>query len=143
MVERSKPDPLQPEHLRPDEIHFMDYGPAHFRLVMRSPAWRPPTDVYETEDAIVVRVEIAGMQDEDFSIELDERILAIRGVRPLPGDPPERRAYHQMEIRFGEFSSEVELPTAVLAAEVKADYENGFLRVVLPKLRPRQIQIKE
>jgi HSP20 family protein len=66
--------------------------------------------------------------------------LSIRGTRP---DPPERRAYHQMEIRFGEFITEVELPCQVLAGQIDATYSNGFLRMVLPKARPQRIQVGE
>jgi HSP20 family protein len=124
----------------PEEIQFMDTGPAHWRITFRSTAWRPPTDVYETEEDIVVRVEVAGMQEDDFTIELDGRFLSIRGIRP---DTHERRAFHQMEIQFGEFSSDVELLSPVIAAEVRADYENGFLHVVLPKARSRIISIQE
>jgi HSP20 family protein len=94
--------------------------------------------VYETDAAVVVRVEIAGMQESDFVITLDNRHLSIRGTRP---DLPERRAYQQMEIRFGEFSAEVDLHTQVIVEEVEAIYTNGFLKVTLPKARPHQIQI--
>jgi HSP20 family protein len=115
-------------------------------LNFRSPLWRPPTDVYETEDVYVARVEIAGMRDEDFTLELDGRDLLIRGVRPeLPGSASlaGARAYHQMEIRFGEFSLDLELPGGVVAEGVQAIYENGFLVVTLPKARPRQIMVEE
>jgi HSP20 family protein len=115
-------------------------------LNFRSPLWRPPTDVYETEEVFVARVEIAGMRDEDFAIELDGRDLLIRGVRPeLPGSASltGARAYHQMEIRFGEFSLSLELPGGVVADGVQAIYENGFLVVTLPKARPRQILVEE
>jgi HSP20 family protein len=107
---------------------------------MRSPLWRPPTDVYEIEEAIVIRVEIAGMQEEDFSISLAERLLTIRGVRP---DIQEKRAYHQMEIFFGEFLCEVELLSPVDAEAVTAEYQAGFLRVILPKLRAKRVQISD
>jgi len=107
---------------------------------MRTPAWRPPTDVYETEDKLIVRVEIPGMREDDFTIELNGRILSIRGVRQ---DLSERRAYHQMEIRFGEFIIEIELPFHIEVNQVEAVYNNGFLRVILPKARPRQISIAE
>jgi HSP20 family protein len=109
-------------------------------LSTRSPLWRPPTDVYETEDSIVVRVEIAGVREEDFTIQLDGRILSIRGLRP---DNSARRAYHQMEIRFGEFNIELELVAVVSVNEVQAVYNNGFLLVTLPKSRPYHITIKE
>jgi HSP20 family protein len=123
-----------------DELQFMDSGPLQSRLTIRSPLWRPPTDVFETEDKIVVRVEIAGMREQDFTLELDGRLLSIRGVRP---DLSARRAYHQMEIRFGEFSIEIELPAPVLAQQVEAVYDNGFLLVKLPKARPLQIRIED
>jgi len=129
-----------PEPGQPEEVHFIDSSGEHWRLSMRPPHWRPPTDVFETEAAYIVRVEIAGMREENFSIELDGRYLVVRGNRP---DQQERRAFHQMEIRFGEFSSEMELPGPVKAEEVLADYQNGFLRIVLPKARPQKIEIKD
>ena len=107
---------------------------------MRSHVWRPPTDVYETEIVIVVRVEIAGMKEEDFTVSLSERFLVIRGLRP---DMSERRAFHQMEIFFGEFMSEVELPCPVVAESAEAEYSMGFLKIVLPKQNPRRIYITE
>ena len=97
---------------------------------MRSPAWRPPTDVFETESTIVVRVEVAGMREQDFSIELNGRNLTVRGSRQ---DLPERRSFHQMEIYFGEFAIELELPNYIEADRVQAVYSDGFLRVNLPK----------
>ncbi len=123
-----------------DDLRFLDANSMNWRLSARTPAWRPPTDVFETEEAIVVRVEIAGMREEDFSIEMDSRYLLIRGLRP---DSAERRAYHQMEIRFGEFSIEIELFTPIVPSQVRANYENGFLRVVLPKTRPYQVIVDE
>ncbi len=141
MVERnSKPDDSHSEPERASENQYLDLDSFDWRLAVRSPAWRPPADVYETEQAIVVRVEIAGMRESDFSIELNGRYLSIRGARP---DPAERRAYHQMEIRFGEFLLEMELPVYVEVDQVQAVYNNGFLRVTLPKARPRQISIIE
>ncbi len=101
-----------------------------WRIGDRPYVWRPPTDVFETEDTIIVRVEIAGMRKSDFSISLLERSLSVRGVRQ---DTSERRSYHQMEIPFGEFSTEIELPYPVLADEVQALYGDGFLKLILPK----------
>ena len=117
-----------------------DYMLVNWRIRSNPHTWRPPTDVYEREDSIVVRVEIAGMNDSDFSISLDQNILLIRGVRP---DVNERRAYHQMEINFGEFLTGVELQTPIDTERVTAEYQNGFLWVFLPKAQPRVIKIKE
>ena len=63
----------------------------------------------------------------------------ISGVRV---DSQERRAYHQMEIRFGEFSTAVELPAGLDTAKAEADYRDGFLTVILPKIKPTGIAIQ-
>ena len=114
--------------------------PVRVRVAFRTHVWRPPTDVYETEDSIVVRIEIAGMREEDFSIVLEGRYLTVHGVRI---DAPEKRAYYQMEIPFGEFRADIELPRPVSASEIEAVYADGFLRVVLPKVRPQKVTIEE
>ena len=107
---------------------------------MRSYVWRPPTDVFETDDAIVIKMEIAGMKDSEFTISLENRILAIRGFRESVN---EHRAYYQMEVRSGEFVSLVELPTAVNYDQIEADYRDGFLTVVLPKLQPQKVDVEK
>ena len=105
----------------------------------QSHIWSPPTDLYEIEDAYVVRVEIAGMRQQNFSVTLENNFLIISGAR---SETPERRAYHQMEIRFGEFSTVVALPGPVDAEKSTAEYEDGFLVVTLPRSSPGQINIK-
>jgi HSP20 family molecular chaperone IbpA len=95
--------------------------------------------VYETEASFVVRVEIAGMSDSDFDIQVEDNILLITGTR---SDSPERRAYRQMEIRYGEFSTGVELPPGLDLRHAQADYENGFLTIVFPKLKPTEIPVQ-
>ncbi len=112
---------------------------SRWRIISRPHAWRPPTDVFETEDTIIVRVEVAGMREADFTISLVERTLTIRGIRQ---DTTERRAYHQMEIAFGEFHTEVELPHLVLADKVEATYGDGFLRITLPMAQPKHIKVE-
>ena len=109
---------------------------------MRAPVWQPPTDVYEIDDAIIVCIEIAGMREEDFSIQINGKLLSIRGIRLDSAEERSyQRGYHQMEIRFGEFSVDLELPLAVQADRVEAEYKHGFLRIVLPKALPRKVPI--
>ena len=132
-----KSNPKNPMWLLPDE-NYKTVGHFHYRTSARSPKWRPPTDVYENEEAIIVRVEIAGMSESEFSISLNDRTLTIQGVRP---DQSERRAYHQMEINFGEFKTEVLLHWPVDSQDVQAEYKDGILRLVLPKTKPHQVKI--
>lgn len=110
-----------------------------WQVNIHSYTWSPPTDVYETDASFVVRVEVAGMRESDFTIDVKNNYLVIGGTRV---DAQERRAYHQMEIRFGEFSTGVELPTGVNVDKAEAEYEDGFLTVVLPKLVPTGIKIQ-
>jgi HSP20 family protein len=106
---------------------------------VRSNIWSPPTDEYETDEAYVVRIEIAGMREEDFEVALENTTLMISGSR---SDMPERRAYHQMEIRFGKFATAIGLPGPVNVDEARAEYKDGFLTVTLPKTKSNQIKVK-
>jgi HSP20 family protein len=134
--------------LKPDKppVWFSSTNPEggvnhfHLRMSSRSRIWSPPTDVFETDDSVMIKVEGAGMQNSEFSISLDGRLLTIQGARH---DSPERCAYHQMEIRNGEFTSQVELHWAIDHEGIKADYEDGFLRIILPKAKPHQVEIEE
>lgn len=107
---------------------------------VRSNTWGPPTDVYETEENYVIKVEIAGMRDEDFEVALEDRVLIVRGYRP---DLNERRAYHQMEIRFGRFEVAVEIPASLDMERASAEYKDGFLKIALPKSNPNQDKVEK
>lgn len=134
-----KSDPTGQNKLASEESPVFTVDGQRWRLVNRPHAWRPPTDLYETEEYIVVRIEIAGVKEADFSITLRNRRLLISGMR---SDVSERRAYHQMEIPFGEFAVEIEIPFAIQHEQIASNYQDGFLRIVLPKINPT-IQTKE
>lgn len=117
-----------------------DYLLINWRASSNPHIWRPPTDVYDREDDIVVRVEIAGMTENDFTVSLEANVLMIRGAR---FDTTERRAYHQMEINFGEFMTVIDILVPIDVEHVHAEYQNGFLWVFLPKVQPKIIKVKE
>ncbi len=119
-----------------DSLPLLASGVVNWRLTLLPHIWRPPTDFIEGEDKYVLRVEIPGMRDGEFSVSVENNLLTISGVRT---DLSERKAFHQMEIHFGEFATEVELPKDVEANQIKAEYEDGFLWVFLPKAQPKQI----
>ena len=100
--------------------------------------WRPPTDVFETDTAVIVRVEIAGMHDSDFVVALQDQLLTISGQR---SDPSSKVAYHQLEVRYGDFRTEVYLHWAVEQSDISAVYQDGFLIVTLPKARVRHVHV--
>ncbi|MCX6070732.1 MAG: Hsp20/alpha crystallin family protein [Chloroflexi bacterium] len=112
--------------------------PASWHLTRGSHLWRPPTDAYETEDAFVVVVEAAGMRGAEFSVTFERQTLWIRGSRGEAGGP---KAYHQMEIAYGDFETGVYVHAPVDESAIEARYSDGFLRVILPKSPPRRIPI--
>jgi HSP20 family protein len=112
----------------------------HWRVVHQSHLWRPPTDIYEMESAFVVLVEVAGMRGREFHVTFDKKNLSIRGSRP---DGKQKKAYHQMEIAYGDFATEVAVPVPVDVSTIEATYSDGFLKVVLPKKKPTRVHIKD
>jgi HSP20 family protein len=123
----------------PPEKRRMLIEAVGWQVRAQSHIWSPPTDVFETKSAYIVRVEVAGMRQQDFSVQIENSFLKISGVR---ADKPERGAYHQMEVRFGEFSSIVAIPGPVDIDTSSAEYEDGFLTVILPKALSNKIKVK-
>ncbi|MFH1006232.1 MAG: Hsp20/alpha crystallin family protein [Candidatus Latescibacterota bacterium] len=102
--------------------------------------WRPPTDVYETERHILIRMEIAGMRQEHFRLHLEGNVLAIRGRRECPYRD-RKGSFSQMEIHSGLFEAVVRLPQSSEASSIRASYKEGFLEIVVPKTRPSMMEI--
>ncbi|MFN2127767.1 MAG: Hsp20/alpha crystallin family protein [Anaerolineales bacterium] len=117
----------------------MDTDFSRWNIRTNPPTWRPPTDIYESANSIVIVMEIAGMHVDDFSIEVTGRVLSISGIRPHIVN---KRAYHQVEIPFGEFKSDFEIPLQFNVDTIDAIYNNGFLEVTVQKSPPQQVQIK-
>jgi HSP20 family protein len=108
-------------------------------IVRHKTIWHPPTDVYEQDDLLIVVVEIAGMRDSDFNVTLQGQQLTISGLRRPVANPD--CAYHQLEIPFGDFRTEVSLPWPVIRDAVTASYRDGFLRVELPHAPAHNVQV--
>jgi HSP20 family protein len=104
----------------------------------RGEVWHPPTDVYETEASMVVRVEVGGLEEGAFEISLDGNLLTVSGERR---DLAAKLAYHQLEMRYGPFLAAVHLPQPIDETGIEATYRDGILRVVLPKAQPRQVPV--
>lgn len=139
IIVRFKPNPYRQNSGGIDRQSFFSTSNSNWAVPSRSHIWRPPTDVYENEERFVIRIEIAGMHESDIHINIDEKILSVSGIRNDPTD--ERRAYHQMEIHYGEFLTEFEFTTPIEIDQVSAEYHNGLLYVFAPKSQPKQISI--
>lgn len=101
----------------------------------------PLVDVYQTETEIIIKVEIAGVRENDFFISLNEDFVLIRGFRrveePVSG---EKRYYHKMEIHVGPFKRHIRLPAPVNSDVMKSSYRNGILEVRLLKKKVKKVQ---
>jgi HSP20 family protein len=123
-----------------DRLRRSTFEPGRWTIWQTGQTWRPPTDVFETDEAVIVRVEIAGMRDADFVVTLHDQLLAISGQR---ADPTAKVAYHQLEVRYGEFRTEVYLHWAVEQSDIAAVYQDGFLIITLPKAKVRQVRVQD
>jgi HSP20 family molecular chaperone IbpA len=111
---------------------FGDIWPSD-RLRFLVPArWRPDADAYETATTVEIIVDLAGVEEDDFEIQLFEDVLVVEGRRQLPSCD-EGTVYQAVGIRQGPFRVELPLPAPVDPERLEARYERGLLRLTLPK----------
>lgn len=93
--------------------------------------WQPLCDVYETEGAFVVLLELPGVEQEDVEVQVDGESVVVRGQRRVGAVRPER--YQRMERTYGSFSRHFRLPGPVDGEAIGAQFKEGLLRLELPK----------
>jgi HSP20 family protein len=104
----------------------------------------PALDLAETDNELVVKCEVPGLEPKDIDISLSDRMLTIRGEKKQERE--ERKAdYHLVERSYGAFTRSVQLPTEVQSDKISASYKNGILKINLPKseeAKKKEIKIK-
>jgi HSP20 family protein len=106
-------------------------------------AWTPPVEIYDTGDALMVRVELPGIAKDDVHVELHENTLTLRGERK-PNPQVKEGQYYRQERLYGPFQRTFTLPTLVDTGKVQAMYRDGLLELKLPKheaAKPKRITI--
>lgn len=98
-------------------------------------------DVFEDDKRIVVRIEVPGMDKNDMDVEVQGDTLVVRGEKRFEREDTEGR-YRVLQCAYGSFRREVPLPVEVLADKAKASYQNGVLRVELPKAETVQQRVR-
>jgi len=94
--------------------------------------WSPNTDIYETQDEVVIVVEAAGLDENRITLQSEGRRLILQGERKAAEAQPVM-CYHQLEIQYMPFQKTFILPSLVDADSVCADYRNGLLSIRIPK----------
>lgn len=113
-------------------------------LMHRPSGWRPPADIHETPDAITVKIELAGMREEDIDVTLYKDALVVSGERRDDHEHDDTICYHEAQIRYGPFRVEIFIPAEIERTQIEARYDDGFLKVLLPKAvpaEPKQVHI--
>jgi HSP20 family protein len=99
--------------------------------------WTPNTDIYVTENGLVIKAELAGMKSDSLEITVEGQRLRINGVRPDCCRAPQC-SFLVMEISYGPFETVLDLPAGYDLSQAKAVYVNGFLRVDVPPAQKPQ-----
>ncbi len=92
----------------------------------------PAVDVYETKDSVVVETPLAGIDPKDVKVEMEGNMLVIFGESKKEREVDEKN-YYRKECRSGSFHRALRMPTSVDANKIKAEYENGVLKITAPK----------
>lgn len=107
-------------------------------------SWMPSMDVYETEDQIVAKIELPGIDPEAVDVSVEDSTLTVSGSRELSNEVKEEHC-HRLERRYGSFTRAITLPQTVDTEKVQARFDKGVLTVEVPKVeraKPKKIQVK-
>jgi HSP20 family protein len=105
--------------------------------------WSPPADIFETAESIVIRVEVAGIEQHALDVEIKENSLIVQGDRQL--EEAEGRNYHRVERSYGTFRRVFSVPITVRQDQIQAVLKNGVLEITLvkkEKAKPTWVQVE-
>jgi HSP20 family protein len=109
-----------------------------------SVGWTPACDIFEDEDGVTLRFELAGIEPKDVDVRFENGVLTLKGERKLERED-KRDNYHRIERSYGTFTRSFSLPGTVDAEKIRAESKNGVLTITLPKrseAKARSIQVK-
>ena len=140
-------DPLRNVSTLQDRINRMFNeafaGSTDFEDEVGMSAWRPAVDIFDTDNAMVIKAELPGIKKDDVSIDVKGDVLIIKGERFFDKEIKEED-YYRKERSFGKFQRSFTLPDAVNPEAIKANFKNGVLEIEVPKpegKKPKQINI--
>lgn len=105
--------------------------------------WAPPVDIYETENDIVLKAELPGVDPSGVEVKVEDNTLYLRGERKFEKEV-NNESYHRVERSYGSFARSFSLPNSIATEKVKAEFKDGLLTLTLPKreeAKPRTVKI--
>jgi HSP20 family protein len=127
-----------------NEVHRLLDDRLANRQAGESVGWTPACDIFEDEEGVSLRFDLAGVEPKDVDIRFENGVLTLRGERKLEKED-KRDNYHRVELAYGTFTRSFSLPGTIDAEKIQASSKNGVLTVHLPKkaeAKPRAIQVK-
>jgi HSP20 family protein len=106
-------------------------------------AWKPSVDIYETDEAIILKAELPGIEKEDVSVEVKDNVLTLKGERTEEKEIKEKN-YYRKERTFGTFNRAFNLQHRIQPDKIKARFKDGVLKIEIPKPeeeKPKQITV--
>jgi HSP20 family protein len=106
-------------------------------------AWTPRVDIFEEKDNLIVEAELPGLSRDDFEISVENNVLTLKGERKFE-KKDDKDNFHRVERSYGSFTRQFTLPQTITADGATADFDNGLLRIALPKreeTKSRKIEI--
>ena len=144
MAMPSRFDPFRDLQRMQDEVNRLFDDRLTPRTSGESVGWTPACDIYEDEEGVTLRFDLAGVEPKDVDIRFENGVLTLRGERKLDRED-KRENYHRVERFYGTFTRSFSLPGTIDAEKIRAESKNGVLNVVLPKrpeAKPKAIQVK-
>jgi HSP20 family protein len=126
-----------------DEMNRL-FGEERSYSAGESVGWTPPCDIFEDDEAVTLRFELAGVDPKAVDIRFENGVLTVRGERKLEKED-RRENYHRIERSYGTFTRSFSLPGTIDPEKIRAESKDGVLTLVLAKraeAKPRAIQVK-
>jgi len=126
-----------------DRLFKEAFSPMSGETEVSTRSWAPPVDIYETQDAIVLKAELPGIDPKDVEVRVEDNTLYLKGERNYEKEVKEQN-YHRIERSYGSFARSFSLPNSISADKVKAEYKDGLLTLTMPKreeAKPKTIKI--
>ena len=106
--------------------------------------WAPAVDILETDNELVLKADIPGVDLGNVDIQLENGTLTVKGERKFEREE-NNKGFHRLERSYGTFVRAFSVPETVASENVRADYQNGVLTITLPKkeiAKPKAIKVQ-
>ena len=126
-----------------DRLFREAFSNQHADTELSTRSWAPPVDIYETEEAIVLKAELPGVESKDVEVRVEDNTLYLKGERKFEKEVKEQN-YHRVERSYGSFARSFSLPNSISTDKVKAEFKDGLLTLTMPKreeAKPKTIKI--